>query len=572
MAKHQSASIRRFFHLSLVGLFLALTFGLGTSFADRIIVPIGKSATFKTTFPVKRVFVVRPGIIEAPVVTDDEILLTGVSLQPESTQIILWDQDGNKVIHDVETFQENDLLAQKFATLAGEPGVVLQILPDIVYIKGLVDTDEKKARVEKILATLITDRKFESLLQVRPAVTVQQRIADAIKIPTVQVTILSKKDLTPATDSGKAPEAGTSGNNATDTQDNTLLLEGTVETQNDYIHMVEVAKGFFEPPKIRNLVTITHPAQVVFQAYVVEMTRETSKELGIRWGSATSVGGELQQGLINFFESPSKITGLAPQSKYWNPLEMNNLNRFEIIDAQIRALETANKAKVLANPKLIVYANAKPTKLAGSGWLGEGLKTDLEADSIAGAEPGDDSGLAFFETGVSKKIISTYDSNGRPVFDTVNSNLRLTIRDLFVMGDELKFSVYALQEEPLDSVAGAGADKSTRSLMTTLKSRNGETIVLGGLINRRKSTAEERVPGLSRLPYLGRMFRWKRDRVEETELVVLLTPEITGREKDALPVKKFESVPVPRRSDRLEKLHTIFQKIQSSHFPEEAGR
>ncbi len=569
MAMQNRLNVRRFLFLTAVAVILASTCGVEPTFAERILVPIGKSAIFKTPFPPKRVFVIKPGVIEAPVVSDEEIILTGVSKAPDATQIILWDQDGNKTIHDVETFQENELLAQKFAALAGEPGVTLQMFPDVVYIRGMVDTDEKKARVEKILETLITDRKYESLIQVRPAVTVAQRVADAIKIPTVKVTILSKKDITPAATDAKTAETAASGNNATDTADTTLLLEGTVETQNDYIHMVEVAKGFFEPAKIRNLVTISNPIMVSFQAYVLQIDRNNMKDLGIKWGTS-GAGGDLQQGIVNFLEDASKITGAAPLSKYWNPLEMNNLNRTELIRAKISALETANKAKVLANPKLIVYANTKPTKLAGAGWLGEGQKTDLEADGTAGQDPGNDSGLAFFESGSEEEIQYGISPTGVPLTRTFTTTLRMAIRDLFVLDNDLKFSVYTKQEEP-SGVAGS-VKKNTRSIMTTVKMKNGETLVLGGLINKRHNVSEERVPGLHRLPWLGRLFKYRQTSTQETELVVLLTPEITGREKDPLPVKKFETVPVPRRSDRLEKLHTLFQKIKSSHFPEEAGR
>ncbi|RCK79979.1 MAG: Type IV pilus biogenesis protein PilQ [Candidatus Ozemobacter sibiricus] len=551
----------------------ALATGLSSpAYADRILIPLGKSFIYKTSFPVKRVFVVKQGVIDAPVVTDEEIVFTSVGTQPDSTQVILWDPNGNKLIHDVNTYQEEDILQNKFNALIGEPGVNLAIFPDVVYLRGMVDAPEKKARAEQLLKSLVGDRKVENLLEVKPSVTLAQRIQDAIKIPTVKVTVVTKKEPDPAATGPGTPPGSSL---ATDSKDAMIILEGTVETQNDYIRTQEIVQGFVDDPKksVRNLLTISNPTQVVFQAYVLEMRRETTKELGIRWGSANELGGELKQGIVNFYENVSKDfrgavqQGPAPVPDRVNPFKMNNLNRFEIIDAQINALEKAGKAKVLANPKLICYANTKPTKIAGTGWLGEGDITDGKEPTI-GTKPDEDPGIAFFQTGTQREVLVGRDNLGAPLTRQYNAMLRLAIRDLFVQDDSLKFSVFAKRDD-FDETTNA---INTRSLSTTIKSRNGETIILGGLITKNKIVSKESVPGLSRIPYLGRLFRWERDRVEENELIVLLTPEIIGREKDALPVKKFETVPVPRRSDRLEKLHDLFQKIKASHFPEEAGR
>jgi len=66
---------------------------------------------------------------------------------------------------------------------------------------------------------------------------------------------------------------------------------------------------------------------------------------------------------------------------------------------------------------------------------------------------------------------------------------------------------------------------------------------------------------------LGRLFKTRSTTKSENELVILLTPKITNRDKDLAGKSKFEEVPVPRRSDRLEKLHNMFQEIKSSHVP-----
>ncbi|MFZ5952019.1 MAG: type II secretion system protein GspD, partial [Candidatus Rifleibacteriota bacterium] len=223
------------------------------------------------------------------------------------------------------------------------------------------------------------------------------------------------------------------------------------------------------------------------------------------------------------------------------------------------------KAKVLANPKLTVYANTTPTKMSGSGWFKEDIEKKDEKD-IA-----DDSGLAFVNVG--QKIFYSTGQNlttGQTNYDEVEASLKLLIRDMFVHNNDLKFSVFAKQQEP-SFVRGTNGppDILNRSIMTTLKIKDQETVVLGGLINRSESVTWGGVPILSKIPYLGRIFKTKNVNKVENELVILLTPKIMGSEIDLSGNKKFQEVPVPRRSDKLEKLHNIFQQIKSSHLPAE---
>jgi type II secretory pathway component GspD/PulD (secretin) len=65
---------------------------------------------------------------------------------------------------------------------------------------------------------------------------------------------------------------------------------------------------------------------------------------------------------------------------------------------------------------------------------------------------------------------------------------------------------------------------STREVQTTLMVRDGETIVIGGLLEERDLVSMSRIPGLSELPFLGRLFRSERRERRRTELVITVTP------------------------------------------------
>lgn len=67
---------------------------------------------------------------------------------------------------------------------------------------------------------------------------------------------------------------------------------------------------------------------------------------------------------------------------------------------------------------------------------------------------------------------------------------------------------------------------STREVQTTVMVRDGETIVIGGLLEERDIVSMSQIPGLGALPFLGRLFRSERREQRRTELVITVTPRI----------------------------------------------
>lgn len=71
-----------------------------------------------------------------------------------------------------------------------------------------------------------------------------------------------------------------------------------------------------------------------------------------------------------------------------------------------------------------------------------------------------------------------------------------------------------------------------RSVTTNVTLRDGETVVIGGLITSRESTGENKVPILGDIPGLGALFRFTRTSVQKTELLVVLNVSILRTEED----------------------------------------
>ena len=88
-----------------------------------------------------------------------------------------------------------------------------------------------------------------------------------------------------------------------------------------------------------------------------------------------------------------------------------------------------------------------------------------------------------------------------------------------------KISTELSQIDPAVTISGVPGFL-TRSTATEVSIKPGETVALAGLVNSEMASAIDRVPGLSRIPVLGRLFRSDDFRNNKTELVVLLEPEI----------------------------------------------
>lgn len=91
---------------------------------------------------------------------------------------------------------------------------------------------------------------------------------------------------------------------------------------------------------------------------------------------------------------------------------------------------------------------------------------------------------------------------------------------------------------------GATADGTpiiaTRKAATNVKVRNGQTIVIGGLIRDSQTVTQSKVPILGSIPLLGALFRNKKTVQMKTELLVFVTPIILEEDTQDFFRKEFE--------------------------------
>ncbi len=115
--------------------------------------------------------------------------------------------------------------------------------------------------------------------------------------------------------------------------------------------------------------------------------------------------------------------------------------------------------------------------------------------------------------------------------------IRLLITPQIGEGDYLKLNIYtevsSIAPTPADlNTAEFGIATNTRTADSSVVVKNGQTIVIGGLVQDREAVIENRVPLLGRLPILGNLFKFKSRQSTKINLLILITPRIVESEED----------------------------------------
>ena len=172
-------------------------------------------------------------------------------------------------------------------------------------------------------------------------------------------------------------------------------------------------------------------------------------------------------------------------------LALANLPNGTLLDLELQALEYESRSKTIAKPKIVTMDQNKAT-------VEQGVDIPYQQSTSSGA-----SSVAY-KTAALKLDVTPHITRDNKIF-----------LDLEISNDT-----------PTGSNAPAGPTVSTNRLKTKVLVENGETIVLGGVLQIKNEHSTSKVPVLGDLPLLGGLFRNKQSSHSPRELVIFLTPRI----------------------------------------------
>ena len=300
-----------------------------------------------------------------------------------------------------------------------------------------------------------------------------------------------------------------------------VVLDGSNPTEEDAFRSAEIVKRY---PQAINLISRGgYERMIDMEVRMIEIGRNALDRLGVRWQSGSGTPYAIDGpafGLIGDFKrsEPFKPGGSAeaagfPVRPRISPFAATASLAMSLT-SMVDLLVQSGDAAVLAEPRLSCRSGGSARFVAGG---------ELPIPVLGG---NGSASVQFKEYGVRFEVSPTVNDQG-----VISASLQAEISSI---NPEV-----SVREVP-------GLRK--QSAATEVNLREGETLVIAGMLSNEISGTIDKVPGLGDLPILGKLFRSRRFQNRETELIVLITPRLhvegstLGAEQAADMAQRLESL------------------------------
>ncbi|RJX33790.1 MAG: type II secretion system protein GspD [Desulfurivibrio sp.] len=242
------------------------------------------------------------------------------------------------------------------------------------------------------------------------------------------------------------------------------------------------------------------PRQVLVEVLVAEIALTNELQFGLEWfldshrftlgTSFTEVG--MSTSTVDNVTTTSFPSGLSYS------FSAGDLQGF------LQTLATRTNISILSSPQILVLNNEKASVNVGRQvpivtTVTENTTTTSQVDKT----------VQYKDTGVILEVTPQINYNG-------------------IILLEVSQTVSSAEENTTSDISSPVIAK--RELQTRLAVKNGQSILMGGLIDRKTSTLQNGVPFLMDIPILGNLFKYQEDMEQKTELIVLITPYVIESE------------------------------------------
>jgi len=254
------------------------------------------------------------------------------------------------------------------------------------------------------------------------------------------------------------------------------------------------------------------------------LTTDGVKDLGIRWNLEGNFFGAQKDVAYPFTktftrEVTSPRTGITTTTGTENPQLMLGTISFQALTANLKILEEKGEANILASPRITTLNDSPATiKITKNMAVSPKVTETPEAGRIV-------TEYEYKEVGVSLKVVPH-----------VNEKGYITLEVEPMVSSATKSTVFP------DAV-----DTFERTAKTSVMVKNGETLVIGGLLRTDVTQSKGKVPVLGDIfPFL---FKNKSTQKTKTDLVIFLTPKIIT-ESEAKEIAKEEKMKLEKNKEK----------------------
>jgi len=288
------------------------------------------------------------------------------------------------------------------------------------------------------------------------------------------------------------------------TGDNAVFVRGRVKDLIEAERIMAIASTL---GKTVNLLRVDVPAvepQILLRVKFANVDRSAVTDAGV-----DLAGTAFNQSTAAGTGSPISQTG-GPPFSLSQAVNIFLFRRDLGLAAAIHALEVKRQLQLLAEPNLLVINNTEAHFVAGGEFPFPVVQPGSGSNSIS---------IAFKEYGIKLGFMPSITPRG---------SIRLQVSP----------EVSALDYTNSVTVAGTTVPgTSTRRVQTEVELENGQTFIIAGLLDNQTTESLSKVPGIGNIPVLGKLFQSRTTNRSNSELLIIITPEIVR------PLPAGQSVP-----------------------------
>lgn len=253
--------------------------------------------------------------------------------------------------------------------------------------------------------------------------------------------------------------------------------------------------------------------QVLIEMTIVEVELSDGYQAGVDWSRLSENSGTGNNGpslVSNLIGSTNLSTAPVFSLTY-----QNATSSLGNITATIKLLETFGNVRVLSSPKIMALNN----QTALLKVVDETVYFTVEQETTQVLnQPSITTYTSEVHTvpvGMVMSVVPQINEN-----NNVTMNIRPTIS-----------RITSFKEDPVPKLVGANFENlipqiQVREMESLLQVGDGQTIVMGGLMQNKVNKARDGVPVLQNTPFIGDLFSYRNDLVTKTELVIFLRPTV----------------------------------------------
>ena len=249
-----------------------------------------------------------------------------------------------------------------------------------------------------------------------------------------------------------------------------------------------------------------YPRQVLIEVLIAEITLDDSTAMGFEWSKLGAQGTGSQAGWTSGLSgsSPPITTGLV--------YTVNYVNSFV---SALRAFASENKVNVLSSPHIIASNNqeAKIDVSREVPIVTSETTTTAATTTATGGTTTRDQSIEYRDTGIILTVTPYINDQGLVKLEI---NQEVSNLDTTTVIEGINSPVFF-----------------KRVATTTLTVQDGQSVLIGGLIEQTKTRNRSGVPGLSKIPVVGWLFGYYEEKINKTELMLLLTPRVIEHIEEA---------------------------------------